>query len=71
MADLAIVKGEKIVLVECLTRGCVNYANAQKKRRLEKFFPLWFVIEDPTVDPETAYTRRVEREPPPISWTPS
>jgi hypothetical protein len=61
MADLAIARGNKIVLVECLTRGWVNYANAEKKRRLEKFFPLWFVIEDPAVGPETSYTRRVER----------
>lgn len=61
MADLAIARRNRMVLVECLTRGWVNYVNAQKKRRLEKFFPLWFVVEDPAFEPEFSYTRRVER----------
>ncbi len=61
MADLAIAKGKRIVLVECQTRPWVYYQNAQKKRRLEKYFPLWFVIEDPATDSDACYGRRVER----------
>jgi hypothetical protein len=61
MADLAISKGRRIVFVECLTRSWVNYSNAQRKRHLEIFFPLWFVIEDPVGDSDIAYRRRAER----------
>lgn len=62
MADLAIAKGEKIILVECLTPGWVYYQNIQGKRRLEKFFPVWFVVEDPARSSSDAYYgRRVER----------
>ncbi len=61
MADLALSRRNRIVLVECLTRAWVTYSNAQKKRRLEKFFPLWFVVENPAAEPDVSYTRRVER----------
>jgi len=61
MADLAIAKGRKIVLVECLTPGWVYYSNTASKKSLEKFFPLWFVIEDPTTSGEASYKQRAER----------
>ena len=61
MADLVISKGKKIVFVECLTKSWVTYHNTQKKRRLEAFFPLWFVVEDPAADFEFSYSGRVER----------
>jgi len=61
MADLAIAKRRQIVLVECLTPAWVYYRNAASKKRLEKFFPLWFVIEDPATDGDASYKQRVER----------
>ncbi len=61
LADFAIVKKRRIVLVECLTPDWVTYQNAAKKRRLEKFFPLWFVVEHPAVNRDALYKRRCER----------
>ncbi len=61
MADFAIAKGRKIVLVECLTPSWVYYQNAKNKKRLERFFPLWFVLEDPAVSGDINYRHRVER----------
>lgn len=61
LADLAIAKGSRIVLVECLTPDWVFHGNAKKKRRLEQFFPLWFVIADPAAHGERTYKKRVER----------
>ena len=61
MADLAIAKERRIVFVECLTQGWVYYQNAQSKRRLEAFFRLWFVIEDPAIAGGTSYRHRAER----------
>lgn len=60
LADLAITKGRRIVLVECLTPSWVTRENAAKKRRLEKFFPVWFVIEHPAVSGDGMYRRRAE-----------
>lgn len=61
LADLAIAKGRRIVLVECLTPSWVTYQNAARKRRLEQFFPLWFFIEHPVVSCDVHYKQRVER----------
>lgn len=61
MADLAIAKGKRIILVECLTPGWVYRWNVARKKRLQKFFPLWFVIEDPAIGSDTSYKQRVER----------
>lgn len=61
MADLAIAKRRRIVLVECLTPAWVYYRNAASKKRLEKFFPLWFVVEDPVTSGDASYKHRVER----------
>lgn len=61
LADLAIATGRRIVLVECLTPSWVTYRNAEKKRRMEKFFPLWFVVEHPDIGCDALYKKRVER----------
>ena len=59
LADFAIARGQKIVLVECLTGWWVTYQNVQRKRRLEKYFPVWFVLEEP--DDDADYEERVKR----------
>jgi hypothetical protein len=61
MSDMAIAKGKKIVLVECTTQGSVYFKIAQRKRRLERLFPLWFVIEDPTIAGDSCYRGRAGR----------
>jgi hypothetical protein len=61
MSDLVIVKRRRIVFVECLTSHWVRFLNAQHKRQLERYYPLWFVIEDPAVDDDRFYRRRAER----------
>lgn len=61
LADLAIAKGKRIVLVECLTPFWVTYRNAEKKRRLEQFFPLWFCIEHPDASSDRLYKKRADR----------
>ena len=59
-ADLAITRERRIVLVECLTPSWVTRENAAKKKRLERFFPVWFVIEHPSVSGDEMYRRRAE-----------
>ena len=61
MADFVIAKGRKLVLIECLTPSWVYYENAKNKKRLERFFPLWFVLEDPAVSGDIDYRQRAER----------
>ena len=61
MADLAIARGKRIVLVECLTAGWTYYQNVQRKRRLEECFPVWFVFEDPKEFADCDYRNRVQR----------
>jgi hypothetical protein len=61
ISDMAIAKGRRIVLVECTTQGSVYFTITQRKRRLERFFPLWFVIEDPAVDGDRSYRSRAGR----------
>jgi hypothetical protein len=60
LADLMIRKAKKIVFVECLTQNWVRFPNAQRKRQLERYFPVWFVIEAPLAG-ETLYRRRADR----------
>lgn len=60
LADFAIARGPRIVLVECLTASWTYFQNVQRKRRLEKYFPVWFVIEDPDGD-DADYAERVQR----------
>ena len=60
LADFAIAKRKKIVLIECLTAGWTDYRNVQRKRRLGRYFPVWFVLEDPDGD-DSEYEERVQR----------
>jgi hypothetical protein len=61
MSDLVIIKKARIVFVECLTSHWVRFLNAQRKRQLESYYPLWFVIEDPAIAGDASYRGRVER----------
>ena len=61
MSDLVIAKRRRIVFIECLTPHWVTFVNAQRKRQLERYYPLWFVIEDPAIADDASYRGRVER----------
>jgi len=61
MADLAIARDDKVIFVECFTPWRVWYEFAQQKRRLEEFFPLWFVVERPNGEHPGDYRARVHR----------
>jgi hypothetical protein len=61
MADLVIVKRRRIVFIECLTLHWVRFTNAQHKRQLERYFPVWFVIEDPGKAVDSSYRSRAGR----------
>jgi hypothetical protein len=61
MSDLVIAKQRRIIFVECLTPHWVSFLNAQRKRRLERYHPLWFVIEDPAIGGDRSYRDRAGR----------
>jgi hypothetical protein len=61
MSDLVIIKMRRIVFVECLTSHWVRFLNAQRKRQLERYYPVWFVIEDPAKVGDRSYKSRAGR----------
>ena len=61
MSDLAIARDRKVIFVECFTPWRVWFEFAQEKRRLEEFFPLWFVVERPNGEHPGDYRARVHR----------
>ncbi len=57
--DFAFFQRRRITFVECLTAGWVYRWNTQKKRRVEEFAPIIFVVEEPsTVEFEKSYRKR-------------
>ena len=65
--DFAFFRKRKLTFVECLTEGWVYRWNTLKKRRVEKFAPIVFVVEDKPSDEFTKpyqkrdYFNRVRR----------
>ena len=57
--DFAYFRRSQIIFVECLTEGWVYRWNTVKKRRVEQFAPIIFVVEKPsTVKFQKSYGRR-------------
>ena len=62
--DLAFFRGKHIIFVECLTEGWVYHFNTLKKRRIERFAPIVFFIENKPLDEfnnRYKYRRYLER----------
>ena len=63
--DLATFRANQIVFIECLTSSWTNRYNITRKRKIEKYGPLAFIIEEKpqkefeTVREGTEYIRRV------------
>lgn len=47
--DYAIFKKEKLIFVECLTAHMVRTENTVKKRKVEPYAEIIFVVEDPSI----------------------
>lgn len=47
--DFAIFRRNKIIFIEILTEGWVYHWNTLKKRRVEEYAPIYFVLEDPAI----------------------
>lgn len=62
LADLAISKGQKIILIECVSPWEVYRWKFEHKNRLSEFLPVWFVIQHPSVAKQKpSYIQRVKR----------
>lgn len=44
--DFAFLRGNQLVFVECLTEYSIDSDTIRKKRAVEKYAPLYFIVED-------------------------